>query len=99
MPQMGFILMVLGFAMIVAGLLGKMIGLPISGASGILLDIAGLGVTVIGFGVTLMSFYRRTSADVAFVRTGYGGSKVVLDGGIRVIPFLHNYLEINLRTM
>src|SRR5690349_18243078 len=96
---MGFIIMVLGVAMLLVGLLGGALGLPIHGAVGILLDVAGFGVIAIGFSVTLMSFYRRTSADLAFVRTGYGGSTVVLDGGTRVIPFLHNVLEINLRTM
>lgn len=96
---MGFILMALGFVMLVLGLLGGMLGLPIHTATGLLLSGTGIVVVIIGFGVTLMSFYRRTSADLAFVRTGQGGSKVVLDGGIRVVPFLHNVLEINLRTM
>jgi uncharacterized membrane protein YqiK len=96
---MGFILMALGLAMMVTGLLGKLLGLPITLSSGMVLTVAGGVVTFIGFGVTLMSFYRRTTADLAFVRTGYGGSTVVLDGGIRVVPFLHNVLEINLRTM
>src|SRR5579859_450773 len=96
---MGFILMALGFAMMVAGLFGKMLGLPIAVSAGVVLTIVGIAVVLIGFGVSLMTFYRRTSADVAFVRTGAGGSHVVLDGGIRVYPFLHKVLEINLRTM
>lgn len=96
---MGFIITVLGLAMTLTGMLGGMMGLPISRGTSGLLMITGLIVAAIGVSSTLMSFYRRTSADQAFVRTGAGGSKVVLDGGIRVVPFLHKVLEINLRTM
>ncbi|HZO88838.1 MAG TPA: SPFH domain-containing protein [Chthonomonadaceae bacterium] len=96
---MGLFCVALGLAMVLVGLLGRMMGLPVSTPVGIILDIAGLGITGVGLGAAMMSFYRRTSADVAFVRTGAGGSKVVLDGGIRVYPWLHRVLEINLRTM
>ncbi len=80
--------------MIVAGII-----MPGSAETRGLLCVGGIIVIGVGFVTTLMSFYRRTSADVAFVRTGAGGSTVVLDGGIRVFPFLHKVLEINLRTM
>lgn len=91
---MGFIVVALGLGMIAGGVLA-----PLDMMGRISLIITGLLTTIVGIGITLMSFYRRTSADVAFVRTGMGGSVVVLDGGIRVYPFLHKVLEINLRTM
>jgi uncharacterized membrane protein YqiK len=59
----------------------------------------GIVLTVIGTVLTFMALYRRTSADMAFVRTGQGGKHVVLDGGIPVVPLLHKLIEINLKTM
>lgn len=95
----GLILEIIGFAMVLAGALGRQFGLPMNGVSGIFLVLLGVLIMIGGIAVVLFSFYRRTSADIAFVRTGQGGSHVVLDGGIKVIPFLHNLLEVNLRTM
>src|ERR1041384_5539820 len=96
---MGPFMALFGLALMLFALLGRAIGLPISLIVSGVLFIGGLVVMCVGTGVTLMAFYRRTSADVAFVRTGSGGSRVVLDGGIRVYPWLHRVLEINLRTM
>jgi hypothetical protein len=69
---MGFGVVVLGLILIVVGMIGV---LP--GATGFLVSASGLLVTVIGAVLAAMSFYRRTSADQAFVRTGLGKSRVV----------------------
>ncbi len=94
---MGFLVAFVGVAMILIAAVGKAFGLPIPVEIG--LGSAGVVVSVIGSLMTYMSFYKRTAADMAFVRTGRGGNKVVLDGGSMVIPIFHRMLEINLRTM
>ncbi len=43
--------------------------------------------------------YLRSSKERAFVRTGLGGQKVVLDGGAFVLPILHDVLPVNMNTL
>ena len=43
--------------------------------------------------------YRRASKETAFVRTGLGGQRVVVNGGALVIPVLHEITSINMNTI
>ena len=47
----------------------------------------------------LWRFYRRASKEVSFVRTGFGGQKVVMDGGALVFPVLHEIIPVNMNTL
>ena len=49
--------------------------------------------------VIMMSLYRRASKEIAFVRTGVGGEKVVMNGGAVVVPVLQRprFLPLILR--
>ncbi len=47
----------------------------------------------------LSRFYRRCGADEALVRTGAGGNKVVIGGGVLVYPILHQLLRVSLRSV
>jgi flotillin len=49
--------------------------------------------------VTVARFYRRCGADEALVRTGAGGNKVVIGGGVTVFPILHQLLRVSLRSL
>ena len=51
------------------------------------------------FLIMLAKWYRRTGSNEALVRTGKGGRKVVIDGGIFQIPILHKIQPISLETM
>lgn len=55
---------------------------------------------VIAIVVKLLAWlYMRATGDVAFVRTGAGGAKVVRDGGALVIPVVHRTTPVNLATL
>lgn len=44
-------------------------------------------------------FFVRESNEVALVRTGAGGRKVVIDGGVIAIPFFHEISRVNMQTI
>ncbi len=46
----------------------------------------------------LNRFYRKATRDVALIRTGAGGQRVVMDGGTLALPFLHQISEVNMKT-
>jgi flotillin len=65
------------------------IGLPV------IVAIIGL----IAIGAVIGRLYRRSSKDIAYVRTGLGGQKVVLDGGSLVLPVFQSTAWVNLKTL
>jgi flotillin len=47
----------------------------------------------------LNRFYRKSTRDIALVRTGFGGQRILISGGCLALPFLHKVDEINMRTL
>ncbi|MCA0030000.1 flotillin domain-containing protein [Mesorhizobium sp. B263B2A] len=43
--------------------------------------------------------YRRSTKETAFVRTGFMGEKVVVNGGAFVIPVLHDITPVNMNVL
>src|SRR5258708_10950689 len=43
--------------------------------------------------------YLRCSKERAFVRTGMGGQKVVMNGGAFVLPIVHDVIPVNMNTL
>lgn len=65
-----------------------------------ILSIAGVilvGLLVIG--MILARLYKRASKEVSFVRTGFGGQKVIMNGGALVFPVLHEIIPVNMNTL
>lgn len=54
---------------------------------------------IVVFGVILARLYRRSTKEVAFVRTGLGGQKVIMDGGAIVLPVFHELVMVNMNTL
>ena len=61
---------------------------------------ASIGVILlVVLGIIFAVLYHRSTRDEAFVRTGLGGKKVVLDGGAVVLPIFHSIARVNLKTL
>ena len=61
---------------------------------------AGTGLAVLLIiAVTLTRLYRRATKEVGFVRTGFGGERVVINGGALVLPVLHETMPVNMNTV
>lgn len=70
------------------------------GAQRVIISSLGAIIALIAFLVAVVfKLYRKASANMAFVRTGMGGVKVVRDGGILVVPVVHQVIPVSLETM
>jgi len=55
---------------------------------------------VVAIAVWLLNWlYLRSSKERAFVRTGLGGQKVVMNGGAFVLPIVHEVIPVNMNTL
>jgi len=50
-------------------------------------------------GLIVTRLYKRASKEIGFVRTGFRGEKVVINGGALVLPVLHETMPVNLNTV
>ncbi|SHN15925.1 flotillin domain-containing protein [Rhizobacter sp. OV335] len=64
---------------------------------GVLAAIALLAIVLIG--LVLARLYKRSTKETAFVRTGLGGQKVIMDGGAIVLPVFHELVMVNMNTL
>ncbi|MDH5356625.1 MAG: flotillin family protein [Gammaproteobacteria bacterium] len=56
-------------------------------------------ISLLVMGMILSRLYKRASKQVSFVRTGFGGQKVILNGGALVFPVLHEIIPVNMNTL
>lgn len=63
----------------------------------VLVAIALVALVVIG--VVFARLYKRSTKETAFVRTGLGGQKVIMDGGAIVLPIFHERVLVNMNTL
>ena len=56
-------------------------------------------IALLILGLILTRLYRRASKEVSFVRTGFGGEKVIMNGGAIVLPVLHELIPVNMNTL
>jgi uncharacterized membrane protein YqiK len=68
-----------------------------------LIEMAGMvGIALIALltiGIIFARLYKRSTKETAFVRTGLGGQKVIMDGGAIVLPVFHERVLVNMNTL
>lgn len=61
-----------------------------------------LGLTLLLIALSSGTFYycyEHANKETALIRTGFGGEKIVLTGGIIVLPIFHQVFRISMQTM
>lgn len=54
---------------------------------------------IIILGIIVSRLYKKSSKEQTFVRTGFGGEKVIMNGGAIVLPVLHDIIPVNMNTV
>ncbi len=62
------------------------------------LIVGGL-IGLVAIGLVFSRLYKRSSKELAFVRTGLSGQKVIMDGGALVLPIFHEIIPVNMNTL
>ncbi|MEM8988351.1 MAG: flotillin domain-containing protein [Pseudomonadota bacterium] len=70
------------------------------------MDVVGIGamalmilIGLLTIGMIFARLYRRSSKEISFVRTGFGGQKVIMNGGALQFPILHEIIPVNMNTL
>jgi uncharacterized membrane protein YqiK len=58
-----------------------------------------LTVAIFAMFAIFAKLYQRSSKELSFVRTGFAGEKVIMDGGALVLPVLHQIILVNMNTL
>jgi uncharacterized membrane protein YqiK len=58
-----------------------------------------IALVIVVIGIMFAKLYVRAPKDLSFVRTGFGGQRVIMDGGALKLPVLHDITWVNLRTL
>lgn len=65
-----------------------------------ILLMSGIGfIGLLIIGIIFARLYTRANKERAFVRTGFGGEKIIKDGGAIVLPVLHEIIYVNMNTL
>lgn len=56
-------------------------------------------VAILFLGFILAKLYKRSSKEVSFVRTGFRGQRVIMNGGAIVLPVLNEIIPVNMNTL
>jgi uncharacterized membrane protein YqiK len=89
-----------GLVLLLVPVLAQALGKGLGGFATAVLVLSGVVLLLVtGVLTTVRRLYQKTKASEAFVRTGFGGVRVIRDGGALVIPFVHELVRVSLQTI
>lgn len=65
----------------------------------LIVPVGAFVILIVFIGLVASRLYRRTTREISIVKTGAGGKKVIMDGGILAIPLLHEISLVNMKTL
>ncbi len=66
---------------------------------GIIIVAGVIFLALFTIGLIFARLYHRSSKETSFVRTGFGGQQVIMNGGALVFPVLHEVIPVNMNTL
>ena len=91
------LLLVFGLLLIAGPVTASALGHSLGILATTVLLVCGVALTILaGILATVTHLYHKTKANEALVRTGTGGMKVIKDGGVLVISFMHTLVRVPL---
>jgi uncharacterized membrane protein YqiK len=65
----------------------------------LLITVGVVLATLVTIGLIFTKLYVKSTKERAYVRTGMGGEKVIINGGAIVLPILQEVIPVNMNTM
>lgn len=94
--MMLFVMFLIGAGLAIAPWFFPNLGVTVQLVS---LSLGVLVLLIVAVASVVTKLYRKASANMAFVRTGMGGAKVIQDGGAIVVPVIHQVIPVSMETM
>jgi len=61
--------------------------------------VVSIAIGILFVAWVVAKLYNRATKELAFVRTGFRGQRVILDGGALVFPVFHEVIPVNMNTL
>jgi len=65
----------------------------------LLISVVVILAALMFIGIVIGRLYQRATREVSLVKTGAGGKKVIMDGGVIIVPLLHEVSPVNMKTL
>ncbi|WP_171207646.1 MULTISPECIES: flotillin family protein [unclassified Ruegeria] len=65
----------------------------------LIISVVTILAVLLFIGLVLGRLYKRATREISLVKTGAGGKKVIMDGGVVIVPLLHEVSPVNMKTL
>ncbi|WP_171129109.1 MULTISPECIES: flotillin family protein [unclassified Ruegeria] len=65
----------------------------------LIISVVTILAVLLFIGLVLGRLYKRATREISLVKTGAGGKKVIMDGGVVIVPLMHEVSPVNMKTL